>query len=251
MAKKGVRPVKLLQLNVWSGRLQNQVSDFLRSESADIICLQEAISFNKKDAAVMRTVENIQADEKMEYSVMAPAFSFKLMEGTASFGNCVISRFPVKKSEIIFTHLEHKDNFDFNQDSGNVRNFIHAIIDLDGKLCNILTHHGYWINAHKNGDEETMRQMEKLGKYIDTLSGPIILTGDFNLAPHSESLGRINRRLSNLSVAHHLKTTRNQLTHKTEVCDYIFVNEQVNVKSFLASDELVSDHKALILEFEI
>lgn len=243
--------MKLLQLNVWSGRLQNQVSNLLHNESPDIICLQEAISFNKKDAAVMRTIENIQEDEGLEYAVMAPTLSFKLMEGTANFGNSIISRFPIKKSEIVFTHLEHKENFDFNESSANVRNFIHTVIDLGGKTCNVLTHHGYWIHEHKNGNDETMRQMQQLGMYIDSLSGPVILTGDFNLAPHSESLEQMNQRLINLSVTHHLKTTRNQLTHKTDVCDYIFVNKDVMVKDFHPSDELVSDHKALILEFEI
>jgi endonuclease/exonuclease/phosphatase (EEP) superfamily protein YafD len=113
-----------------------------------------------------------------------------------------------------------------------------------------LTHHGYHIPDHKNGDEETLRQMKQLGEYIDSLDGPIILTGDFNLAPHSESLEQINARLINLCTQHRLKTTRTHLTHKTEVCDYIFVNNKVSVKSFQASDEIVSDHKALILEFD-
>jgi len=243
--------VKLVQLNVWAGRLQNQVSDFLHKESPDIICLQEAISFNKKDAAIMRTIENIQADNNLGYAIMAPTFSFKLMEGTASFGNCIISRSPIKKSEVIFTHLEHKSNFDFNEESGNVRNFVHAVINLEGKSCNILTHHGYWIPEHKNGNEETMRQIKQLVDYISNLSGPVILSGDFNLAPDSDSLKILNEKLTNLSLQYRLKTTRTQLTTKTEVCDYIFVNNEVKIQNFTASDELVSDHKALILEFNV
>jgi len=93
--------------------------------------------------------------------------------------------------------------------------------------------------------------MKELVQYIKKLEGAVILTGDFNLAPHSKSLEQLNKMLSNLSVKANLDTTRNQLTYKKEVCDYIFVNDQVKVKSFEASDELVSDHKALILEFYI
>jgi endonuclease/exonuclease/phosphatase (EEP) superfamily protein YafD len=83
------------------------------------------------------------------------------------------------------------------------------------------------------------------------LSGPVILTGDFNLVPGSKSLEPLNKMLRNLSIEFRLSTTRNQLTHKNEVCDYIFVNDKVQVKQFEASDALISDHKALILDFEI
>jgi endonuclease/exonuclease/phosphatase family metal-dependent hydrolase len=47
------------------------------------------------------------------------------------------------------------------------------------------------------------------------------------------------------------ETTRNELTHKTEVCDYVFVSDDVKVKEFYASDRLVSDHAALILDFSL
>jgi endonuclease/exonuclease/phosphatase family metal-dependent hydrolase len=251
MAAPGIRKMRLIQLNVWSGRLQHQVAGFLKARQPDIICLQEAISFNKADAFAFQTVESIQTKEKLPYITMAPTFTFKLMEGTASYGNCIISSQPIQRSETVFTHLEHKENFDFNEDSGNGRNFIHAVIDLDGQPCNILTHHGYWIPEHKNGNEETLRQMKQLGEYIDDLEGPVILTGDFNLVPHSESLEQINRRLRNLSIEHKLKTTRNHLTHKTEVCDYIFVNDKIKVKNFEAADDLISDHKALVLDFGV
>ena len=243
--------MKLIQLNVWAGRLQNQVANLFKSELPDIICLQEAISFNKEDAAAFYTIENIQRDLKMKYSVVAPTFSFKLMEGVARFGNCIITSQPVDKSEVVFTNLEHKDDFDFNHDSGNARNFVHSIIRISGKPTNIITHHGYWVPEHKNGNEQTLLQMKRLSSYMDSLSGPIILTGDFNLAPNSESLNELNNKLRNLSVGYNLATTRNKLTHKTEVCDYIFVNNQIKVREFSASDELVSDHKALILEFDV
>jgi endonuclease/exonuclease/phosphatase family metal-dependent hydrolase len=251
VAQKGIRPVKLIQLNVWGGRLQNQIANFLKEERPDIVCLQEAISFNQEDAAVFLTIENIQKNSGLDYAVVAPVFSFNLMNGVAKFGNCILSRFPIQKSEIVFTHLEHKENFDFNEHNSNVRNFIHTDIKIKGRIYNFLTHHGYHIPDHKNGDEETLHQMKQLDEYLDQIKGPIVLTGDFNLAPHSKSLEQINKKLTNLSIKHHLKTTRTPLTHKTEVCDYIFVNDEVKIKDFYASDEIVSDHKALILEFDI
>lgn len=243
--------MKLIQLNAWGGRLERQITDFVAQEKADIVCLQEAVSYPTGEAGLFASIENIQEAGNLTYAAMAPIFSFRYQRDTAHFGNCILSKHPIQKSEIIFTHLEHKDDFEFGIDSTNIRNFAHVSIELNGQPCNVITHHGFWIDKHKNGNEETLRQMRILGEYIDTLTGPVILTGDFNLAPHSDSIELLNKRLKNLSITHNLKTTRTALTHKTEVCDYIFVNDAVKIKSFHASDVLVSDHKALTMEFDL
>ena len=243
--------MKLIQLNAWGGRLENQLKDFLHSERADILCLQEAISFDG-GAGMFMTIEDIARISGLDNLAIGPKFSFNYMDGTAIFSNCILAGYPIKKSEVIFTGLSHIENFTFNKyPHVDSRNFVHAILEIDHKLVNIVTHHGHHIPEHKNGNEQTMKQMAMLGEYIDKLSGPVILTGDFNLAPHSESLEQINQRLNNLAIEHRLKTTRTSLTHKTEVCDYIFVNDKVKVNSFHASSEIVSDHRALILDFEL
>jgi len=63
------------------------------------------------------------------------------------------------------------------------------------------------------------------------LRGKIILSGDFNLAPHSESLEQINILLANLSIKARLKTTRTKLTHKPKSVTIYFVNDAIKVKS--------------------
>lgn len=243
--------MNLVQLNAWGGRLEYRVLDFFEKNKADIICLQEAIEF-KGDAGLFATIEQIQEKTKNSYSVVSPVFSFTYMNDTAEFGNCILSKYPVKKSETIFTNLEYTKHFDFNTyGNAGMRNFIHAIIETPDGDLNVITHHGHHIGEHKNGNDETMRQMKQLGEYIDNLEGPLIVAGDFNLAPHSASLEQINSRLENLSIRHKLETTRTPLTHKKEVCDYIFINDSVEVKKFFASDEVVSDHQALMLSFAV
>lgn len=243
--------MKLLQLNMWAGRLEGALTNLLKTEAPDILCLQEAISHPKEDAAFFLTIEQIQKLCDMPYSSFGPMFSFNLMNSVASWGNCIISRYPILKSEVVFTRLEHQENFDFNDHDGNVRNFVHAELSISGQNCHVITHHGHHVREHKNGDQETLRQMRILEEYIAVLEGPVIVAGDFNLSPHSKSLEAINNKLDNLSVRHNLRTTRTALTNKTEVCDYIFVSPKIKVKNFNQSEALVSDHKALILDFTI
>ena len=244
--------MRLIQLNAWSGRLDYALTSFLEASKADLVCLQEAIELKGGEAGLFfMSIEDMQDALGAKYLAFGPTLSFNFMQRTADFGNAIISRLPIQKSEVIFIHQQHQPNFDFIAHKPNMRNLVHAVIDIHGQPCNFITHHGYWIHEHKDGNEETMRQMKLLADYIDGLSGPIVLTGDFNLKPHSESLEQINSRLTNLSIKYQLKTTRNSLTTKTEVCDYIFVNDQVRVKEFYAAEELMSDHKALVLDFDI
>ncbi len=243
--------MKLIQLNIWAGRLEKQIAGFLEEQQPDIACLQEAISIKGNGAIFVGFEALQQCWRKPTHAFHTPMFSFKFMNRIASFGNGIISTLPFTDQEALYTNLEPKEAFDFDMPDYNVRNLQHVRLDIDGKKLHILNHHGHHIPEHKNGDESTMRQMRQIRDYINKLDGSIILTGDFNLSPHSKSLQLINRKLDNLSVKYKLETTRNELTHKKEVCDYIFVNDQVKVKNFVASDALISDHKALILEFDI
>lgn len=86
---------------------------------------------------------------------------------------------------------------------------------------------------------------------MKTLDGGVVLCGDLNLSPESESVKHLGTLLSNLSVDYSLKTTRSRLTYKNEVCDYIFVNEQIDAKDLSMDETIISDHNALILDFDL
>lgn len=243
--------MKLLQLNMWGGRLEPQILRLVKAENPDILCLQEAIGIKGGNSAMFVSTEEIQAAIGAKYVFMSPVFTLNYMSRKANFGNCIISKYPIKTTETVFTGQNYIENFESLNHSLNIRNFQHVALEMpDKSKLNILNHHGHHVNQHKNGDAETMRQCAIIANKIKQLNGKVILAGDFNLAPHSESLEQINRLLTNLSIKAKLETTRTQLTHKTEVCDYIFVSDDIEVKSFKALDDIVSDHKALVMDFE-
>lgn len=240
-----------MQLNMWGGRLENQILDLVRAEDPDVLCLQEAIDLKGGQSAMFVTVEEIQEAMGADYIFNSPVFTLNYMSRKANFGNTIISKFPITQSETIFTGRKYIADFELLNHSPNMRNLQHAVLALPDKSeLHVLNHHGHHINQHKNGDAETMRQCGLIAEEVKKLDGRVILTGDFNLAPHSESLVQINSILMNLSIKAGLSTTRTQLTHKKEVCDYIFTGDKIKVKAFKALDEIVSDHKALVLSFE-
>lgn len=242
--------MKLVQLNAWGGRLGAQVKDLLIAENPDIVCLQEIIDV-EGHPGLFTSLRELQDGASIKYSFHSPVMSFRYMDKTASFGNGIISKLSMKGQETIFTNLDYVENFSFDEHDYNIRNLQHAIIPINNKDVHILNHHGHHVREHKNGTTDTLRQCMQITSYINSLSGPIILTGDFNLVPDSESIKLINKRLRNLPKEHKLTTTRNHLTTKTEVCDYIFVSDDIIVDNFYMSPDVVSDHAALVLEFDI
>jgi endonuclease/exonuclease/phosphatase family metal-dependent hydrolase len=241
--------MKLIQANIWGGRINGRLLDFIKDEKPDILCLQEVISYSPGKSILFTPLEEIQEVSNLNNVTFGAKISFNYMQGQAKFGNAILTHYEVLEKNVEFTNLEFTDNFTPEKHDYNVRNLVHVKLKSDTGVLHVLTHHGHHVHHHKDGNDETQRQMQQIADYIQNCDGPVILTGDFNLSPNSKSL-EVFKDLINLPMEYNLKTTRNILTNKKEVCDYIFVSKDVSVKSFVASENVVSDHQALILKFE-
>lgn len=241
--------MKLVQINAWCGKLGHPLIDFLKTEKPDIVCIQEASDIQGHAGPLFVSLDEIKSGAGFQYAIMAPVLSYPFMKREYSFGNAVLSNLPHDDYEVVFTRGSYTKGFDITEDDLNIRNFQHLTFQIGNEAMHILNHHGHYIPKSKAGNDETMRQMGILAKYIEGLHGKIILCGDFNLSPESSSIGIINDRLVNLPVKFGIKNTYSEVHHNHIVCDYIFVNEQVEVKQFRVADQIVSDHKALIVEF--
>jgi endonuclease/exonuclease/phosphatase family metal-dependent hydrolase len=245
--------VRLLQLNTWSCKLAPEIVRLLDTTNPDVVTLQEVVS-TVHDGKILDTIDSVFSEHPFSSRYYTPLVEFAFMHHQASRGNLIASNLPFVAQSQFWTHGTCATDFDY-QDSGGyniARNIAHVTHRLDDDTpLHILTLHGYHLKEHKLGNEETMRACKMLIEYISTLEGGIIVTGDFNLSPESESIHFINQSLRNLSVEYGLTTTRNHLTTKKEVCDYIFVNDQINVSAFSMSDMIVSDHNALSLDFTV
>lgn len=239
--------MKILQINAWGGRLGPQIAQLFKEQAPDVICLQEAISAPNGTGALFYTVEEMKKTFGM-HLVVAPTMSFGFMHASAEFGNAILSKYPFESVTTIFTEGSYIEDFDPTVHDYNIRNMLHVTLQGKERPLHILTHHGYHIPSHKNGDKKTYEQCRIVADYVAKLAGDVVLTGDFNLLPHSESLELINDVLDNACVINDVSTTRTSLTSKTEVCDYIFTSRNIEVSNFNVLDKMVSDHTALSIE---
>ena len=81
--------MKLLQLNVWSGRLEKQIQNLIVQEKPDVICLQEAVSIKGgSNGGWFLTVDEIKQLYGMNLAY-SPVISFSFMRRKAEFGNAI------------------------------------------------------------------------------------------------------------------------------------------------------------------
>lgn len=243
--------MKLLTLNVWQGRLERVLLKHLETIDVDIACMQEAVDYGEKYHGLISSYRKIGMTLGLENQFFSPLTTMRLGDRDLVHGNITYSNIPFTETTTVFTKGTFTENFDFDTDDYNIRAFQHALIEVDGKKLNVINHHGHHIDAHKLGDEETLRQVRQIVDYTKKLEGATIICGDFNLSPESESIQLLDKHLQNLPVEYSLKTTRSQLTHKNEVCDYIFVSSDIIVNEFFMDKTIISDHNALILDFDL
>ncbi len=243
--------MKILQLNIWGGKLEKQIANFLKREDPDVVCLQEVIQVEGGRSYFFLDLEEILTKTGYEYFYHTPSWSGRYMRRKASWGNCILSKPPFHYQHSFYTYREKVDDFDFLEDTDHNagRSLQHVVVKLEDRSVNVLNHHGHHLHEHKNGNDETMRQCGMIADYAKKLEGPVVLCGDFNLIPGSSSLEQINAVLVNHVKDRGIISTRTPLTHKTEACDYIFTSPDIEVKNFQVLDDIVSDHKALTIEF--
>jgi len=243
--------MKLIQLNAWNGRVEKPLIGFLEKAEADIYCLQEVIDLPGGEAGLFKSLDDMQAAAGLPYRYFSPVLSFNFMNRTAAYGNAILSRPALSRTETIFTHGTLQKDYDITKHGYNNRNLQHAVMTIKGTPIHVVNHHAYVVRGNKNDSKTSLAQMELVSQYIRKLEGPVILCGDFNLKPETESISKIGALLHNLSLEYALPTTSSPLSTRPETRDYIFVSDTIKVKAFYAADEIVSDHKALVLEFDI
>jgi endonuclease/exonuclease/phosphatase family metal-dependent hydrolase len=243
--------MKILQLNIWSGKLEKQLTALLKREDADVLCLQEVVYVEGGSSYFFLDMQEIMAAAGYTHFYHTPSWSGKYMRREASWGNCVLSKLPFKSQSSFYTFQSEVRDFDFLEDTdyNRGRSLQHVVVETDNGDLNILNHHGYQLPEHKHGNDETLRQCGMIADYAKKLERDVVLCGDFNLIPTSESMELINKVLVNHTKERGVVTTRTPLTYKTEACDYIFTSPDIEVKNFQVLDDIASDHKALTIEF--
>ncbi|MEX2027969.1 MAG: endonuclease/exonuclease/phosphatase family protein [Candidatus Curtissbacteria bacterium] len=265
--------MKLVSLNVALFENNNiKLEDFLRSQNADILSLQEVTkrideSVNL-DLISKDTIDNFSI--QLQNSFFAPVWILSKFEkanfhgkkhflfdlgGKAEFGNYIRTKFHISKGQNIFVqnHFTYVTDWS-NWPEEDYRAVQVVDLNIGGGKLRLLNYHGIW-SKDKKGTEKTKEACRTIKKLALEINYPAIITGDFNLFPNTESISVFRPELKSLVDEYNIKSTRpstNELSDMNRnVVDYIFVTEGIKINTFEVLQNNVSDHLPLVMDFEI
>lgn len=257
--------IKVLQLNIWNGRLKRNIANFLKENDFDIICLEEAV-WSKNNTENGRrqigyygfSVEQIMELTGLKCVARGARFGNEIAKGEDCLleGDVILSRFEATESFVRNLEVEPNEKMIFsgnNYDNAKVfaYNIVGARFEELGGL-QVFCHHGFW-DKDPMGNEKSTKMMSLAMDIVPKNNEcPVMVCGDFNLRYDAPAM-RETDFLRDLVHENGIKSTLNRLVSvNVDVdCDHILVNDLIKVENFKVCDELVSDHRAIITEIEV
>ena len=254
--------MKVVSLNIWGGLAGKEklLAFFRKHEDVDIFCLQEV--WSAPHALPPDTMVggkrfgdlDLMTDSMQKISESLPDHNpFFRPQYRDNFGLMML----VKKDLEIITEGEffvHKEKGyggqgDIGLHARNVQ-FVNVVTKNGNR--SVLNFHGLWNGKGKGDSDERLIQSDKIIQFTKTLPDPLVLCGDFNLLPETESLKKLgDSGLRDLIKEYGITSTRTSFYTKPEkFADYAFASPKIKVHDFKVLPDEVSDHSALYLEFE-
>ncbi len=249
--------VKILSLNLWEGGLLcENIEKFLQKETPDILCLQEVFNGDADQAKNFQSLSWLTALFPDYHSFYSPDLFEDRSDGEGDVGNLILSRFPFVEKKTIFLQGEYQkivrpdDKSDFSKDPQNMQC---VILDIEGeKLC-VANVHGIW-GLDGSDSPERLQMSETIVNEIEGKT-QLVVMGDFNLKPDTQTIANIEKHLINVFKGD--MTTSFNMKHKTNpgyataVVDMFFSSRDVKIISKRIPDDDVSDHKPLVVTIAI
>tara|TARA_R110000868_G_scaffold410505_4_gene698894 strand:- start:143583 stop:144311 length:729 start_codon:yes stop_codon:yes gene_type:complete len=240
--------MKLITLNIWGGHLFEPLLDFFqRHQDVDVFCLQE----------VYHDAEKMITDEGREVHLdIFNRIQTVLPNHHGYFQACVdniygLAVFMHKRFDVIqsgYVDIYHNNAYTGIGPNHN-RKLQWLTLQNHEKQYTIGNVHGLWNGKGKTDSPDRLHQADCIRAFIDTVTTPLILAGDFNLLPDTKSLHIIEENLNNLIYDYNITSTRTSYYEKPErFADYVLISKDISVKEFLVLPEEVSDHNALYLQ---
>ncbi|MFG1991361.1 endonuclease/exonuclease/phosphatase family protein [Actinoplanes sp. NPDC048988] len=263
--------VRIASVNAWGGALFDQLAGWLPESGADVVCLQEVtrtpgLSGWTRFADEHRSLPQ-RADLLRDVQVALPGHQAIFVASDAGpvadgegarhrqdFGvaTLIADHLPVIGVDSAFVHGEFADHVEWSvADRPRVALAVRTADRAAGRPVWIVQVHGLRDPAGKADSPARRRQAERLAELVVRIRGPrdlVVLCGDFNLRPESETFG-ILAEVGLTDLVGEADTRTSHYGKPVRHASYLLVSDIAAVKSFdiMAAPE-VSDHRALILD---
>lgn len=259
--------IYLLSLNIWGGKLAKDLETFIeqQKDTIDIFCFQEVFHTDavaewsgEAKINILNDLRSILADDfVMLYHPAARNCDYenRTTNNTVEYGLCSFVRaekFKIHGSGERYVFKTKYAGAEGREMGLNNRNVQYLELEYAEKEFVVLNFHGLWTDGGKDDTDERLLQSQKVRDVMCRYNQPMILCGDFNLSPHTQSMAILETDLRNLIKEYDVRNTRSShYTKENRFADYILISNEITVHEFKVLEDEVSDHLPLRLSFSL
>jgi len=247
--------IKFVTWNINYGKRWQKAIELVKKLNPDVLALQEITSFfpyfGLKNVNVLEQFQ--KALPYLKYFCFAPVLKREKNGKIQQSGNALFSRYKIIDDNIVYFH--HKPHWGERWWNNQAKNLLEAKVRIKEKEL-------FVYSAHLNYFPfllDTKKRLEETEKILRTVKNktPFILAGDFNGKPNSKVVKKLNKVFNYVNP-------QNKATFKLSFSigrleyeglqyklDYIFHSSDLKVKNCQILDTKASDHKPIVVEFEI
>lgn len=244
--------VSILQWNVWNQEDIHNIAKFLKTQSADIVCLQElTINYNRQ------TVKDTPAfiAKVLGYEYYCQELPIESTDGKkVMLADGIFSRFPILETKSVWINQpKFKGGYD-----DEYRAYVAVTLSIGGTKLDVATTHMSYTDRFTPTPSKIC-ETDQLLRALKTQINPLIFAGDLNALPDSYTIKSISSVLSDAGPDNSQNTwttkpfsyrgfEENDLNWRL---DYIFTSPEIKVTSSRILRTKYSDHLPIKAEIEI
>lgn len=180
-------PVKVMTYNIYGARASSgppadlkKIAAVINKYKPDLVALQEV------DVYTERTGKDVhQADSLGKLTGMNSFFAMAIPRGTGEYGDAVLSRFPFVETKAYTMGVTP-------QLGGERRSFALVKVKVEDKELYFASTH----LDHLSNEANRLLQAEELRTIVGEINGPLIVGGDFNAIPTSQTISIVKEYLT-------------------------------------------------------
>jgi hypothetical protein len=267
--------LRIVSLNLWGGQALDSLLDFVRQQApqADIFCFREMLHAPKLlplacgfRTTLYRDLTALLPDFEGTFD---PVVSWDEPAGDRADNGTETGRlvrvpfglatFARRTLPIVARHatkiIEHQDTLDAVPGLHDIVRWLQLTdLSVPGGSLLVANYHGIARPGSKLDSDERLEQSRAIRRTVAAHAGPVVLIGDFNLLPDTESVRLLGGGLRNLVIERAIPSTRSRLNpyygtpQEQPHADYAFISPELCVAAFEVPDVQISDHLPLILD---
>jgi endonuclease/exonuclease/phosphatase family metal-dependent hydrolase len=263
--------MRIATVNAWGGALADELLAWLPGSGAHVVCLQEMTRtpgltgwtrFEDGERTLPQRadlLDDVRAVLPRHQPIFVTSDSGPVYDGTGArhrqdFGlaTLVAEDLPVCGVDSAFVHGQFVDHDEWSvADRPRIALAVRTVDRAAGQSVWIVQVHGLRDPLGKGDTPARRRQAERLAELVRRIRGPhdvVVVCGDFNLLPDSETFGV----LADVGLTDLVGTADTRSSHYRKPvrhASYLLVSDVSAVKHFeILTEPEVSDHRALILD---